>query len=81
MPRNGRLRFFARSVGSLQDTVRESGPAASASYSLIGGLALFGGAGYAIDAWRGTAPWYLMAGLGLGLIVGFYEIARAIWHR
>ena len=33
----------------------------------------------AIDRWRGTSPWFLLGGLLLGLIVGFYELAKAIW--
>ena len=51
-----------------------------ASYTLIGAIILFGGAGYAIDQWRGTSPWFLFGGLSLGLIVGFYELAKTIWH-
>ena len=58
-----------------------SGPAAMASYTLIGAIILLGGIGYAIDLWRGTSPWFLFAGLVLGLIVGFYELARTIWRR
>ena len=42
---------------------------------------LLGGLGYAIDAWRGTSPWFLLGGLLLGLAVGFYELAKAFWHK
>lgn len=58
----------------------QSGPAATASYSLIGAIVLLGGIGYGIDIWLGTSPWFLFGGLVLGLIVGFYELAKTIWR-
>ena len=66
---------------AFQETVRKSGPAAMGSYTLIGAIMLLGGIGYAVDRWRGTSPWFLLAGLLLGLIVGFYELARAVFKR
>ena len=66
---------------AFQETVRKSGPAAMGSYSLIGAILLLGGIGYAIDQWRGTSHWFLLAGLVLGLIVGFYELARTVFKR
>jgi F0F1-type ATP synthase assembly protein I len=72
---------FKRSAQSFQDNVRRAGPAAGASYTLIGAIILLGGIGYAFDQWRGTAPWGLFIGLTLGLIVGFYELAKTVWHR
>jgi len=73
--------FLARSFKHLQDNVRRSGPAAAASYSLIGAIILFGGIGYAVDEWQGTAPWCLLGGLLLGLTVGFYDLAKAVWRQ
>ena len=70
----------ARSLKALQASVRSGGPAAAASYTLIGAILLLGGIGYAIDEWRGSAPWFLFGGLILGLIVGFYELARTLWR-
>ena len=81
MPPDDRSRRLAKSLGSFQDTVRRAGPAASAGYGLIGALLLFGGVGYAIDRWLGTAPWCLLGGMILGIIVGFYELAKTVWHR
>ena len=72
---------LARSLRSLQDNVRRSGPAAAASYSLIGAIILLGGIGYALDYWRGTSPWFLLTGLLAGIIVGFYELAKTVWRR
>ena len=71
--------FLARSLQYLQDNVRRSGPAAAASYTLIGGIVLFGGVGYAVDRWRGTSPGFLLGGLLLGLIVGFYDLAKTVF--
>jgi F0F1-type ATP synthase assembly protein I len=66
---------------AFQETVRKSAPAAMGSYTLIGAIMLLGGIGYAVDLWWGTSPWFLLAGLLLGLIVGFYELARAVFKR
>ena len=71
--------FLARSFKDLQDNVRRSGPAAAASYTLIGGIVLFGGLGYALDLWRGTSPGFLLGGLLLGLVVGFYDLAKTVF--
>ena len=72
---------FTQSAKSLQENVTQSGPAASASYTLIGAIILLGGIGYGVDAWRGTAPWGLLIGLLLGIVVGFYELVKTIWHK
>lgn len=71
--------FSARSFQYLQEIIRRSGPAATASYTLIGAILLLGGIGYLIDRWQGTSPWFLLAGLMLGMIVGFYELAKTVW--
>lgn len=68
-------------IKSLQDNVRSAEPAAMASYTLIGAIVLLGGAGYGLDQWLGTTPWLLLGGLLLGLIVGFYELAKAVFWR
>jgi F0F1-type ATP synthase assembly protein I len=73
--------FLARSLRYMQENLRKSGPAAGAGYTLIGAIALLGGIGYALDSWRGTSPWFLLAGLLLGIIVGFFELAKIIWHK
>jgi F0F1-type ATP synthase assembly protein I len=73
--------FSARSLRYLQENLRRSGPAIAASYTLIGAIVLLGGVGYALDLWRGTSPWFLVAGLLLGVIVGLYELARTVWPK
>jgi F0F1-type ATP synthase assembly protein I len=81
MPEDDRGQFLARSLSYFQENLRRSGPAAAAGYTLIGAILLLGGGGYALDYWRGTSPWFLLAGLLLGVVVGFYELAKTVWHR
>ena len=71
--------FFARSFRQMQENLRRAGPAATAGYVLLGSILILGGVGYAVDAWRGTSPWFLLAGLLLGVVVGFVELAKVIW--
>jgi Putative F0F1-ATPase subunit Ca2+/Mg2+ transporter len=81
MPDTKRDGFLERSARSLQENAERAGPAAGASYSLIGAILFLGGIGYGIDRWRGTSPWFLAGGLLLGIVVGLYGLARTIWHR
>jgi F0F1-type ATP synthase assembly protein I len=81
MAKNQRRFPLANSVKALQENVVRSGPVAGASYALIGALILFGGIGYAIDQWQGTSPWFLLGGLILGMIVGFYELVKVAKPR
>jgi F0F1-type ATP synthase assembly protein I len=78
---SNRVRDVRRSLKAFQDNVTRSGSAAGAGYTLIGGIAFCGGIGYALDSWRGTSPWFLVGGLFLGIIVGFYELAKTVWPR
>ncbi len=71
--------FLARSFQLLQANLRRSGPAMMAGYTLIGSILLLGGIGYLIDHWQKTSPWFLLGGLILGLIVGFYELAKTVF--
>ena len=81
MAKTTRRFSFARSAQSLQDNVTRSGPVAGAAYTLVGGIILLGGIGYAVDAWRGTEPWFLLTGLLLGIIVGFYELVKTVYWK
>jgi F0F1-type ATP synthase assembly protein I len=81
MPDDDRGLFLARSLRYLQENLRRSGPAVAAGYTLIGAIVLLGGMGYALDAWWGTSPWLLVAGLMLGLVVGFFELAKIVWRK
>jgi F0F1-type ATP synthase assembly protein I len=65
----------------MQESLRRSGPAIVAGYTLIAAIMVLGGIGYALDVWRGTSPWFLVTGLLLGLIVGFFELAKIVWRK
>jgi ATP synthase protein I len=69
------------SLKSVQDAVTKAGPAAAASYGLIGAILFLGGLGYGIDAWLGTSPWGVLIGLLLGVAVGFYELIKSTQTR
>ena len=77
-PRFDRFQSFERSMRAFQENVQRAGPAASASYTLTGGILLLGGLGYAVDLWLGTSPWFLISGLVLGIVVGFYALIMAM---
>lgn len=81
MTQNKRGFSLSRSARSLQENVSDSGSVAGASYTLVGGLLLLGGIGYGIDRWRGTAPWGLLVGLLLGVVVGFYELIKTVSQK
>ncbi len=71
--------FLTRSFQALQENVRRSGSAATAGYTLIGAILLLGGVGYLVDRWADTSPWFLLTGLLVGLVVGFYQLAKTVW--
>jgi F0F1-type ATP synthase assembly protein I len=73
--------LIGRSARALQDNVQRSGPAAGASYTLIGAIIVLGGIGYGLDRWLGTGPWFLIGGLLFGIVVGMWELARVVWHK
>src|SRR6187402_3543183 len=81
MEDKGKKSSSARSIKSLQDNVTRAAPAMAAAYGLVGAIVLFGAIGYALDRWRGTAPWFLLAGLVLGVVVGFYELIKATYRK
>jgi F0F1-type ATP synthase assembly protein I len=76
-----KINHLANSFAYLQKIIKQSGPAMGASYTLIVSVILLGGIGYFIDNWQGTSPIFLFVGLLIGIIVGFYEIAKTIWAK
>ena len=51
-----------------------------ASYGVVGAIVLFGGAGYLLDRWAGSAPWFLLAGLATGIALAFFGLVSAARH-
>ena len=66
---------------ALQDSLDRNEPRIVASYALIGAILLLGGAGYAVDWWRGTSPWFLLVGLTVGILFGFYNLVTSLRRR
>lgn len=81
MADNDRQSPLVRATRALQNNAEQAGPAAGASYTLIGAIILLGGIGYAVDSWRGTSPWFLIGGLMLGIVIGMYGLAKTVWHK
>jgi F0F1-type ATP synthase assembly protein I len=73
--------LLARSAREFQKNAERAGPAAGASYTLIGAIIVLGAIGYGVDSWRGTWPWGLVIGLLLGIVVGMWELAKTVWTR
>jgi F0F1-type ATP synthase assembly protein I len=70
--------FIRKSLNEFQRILRTSAPAASASYSLIGSLIIFSLAGYFLDSYLLSFPLFLVLGLLLGIVVGFYGLYKFI---
>ena len=68
--------FWSGSFQYMSKILKESGPAASASYALIGAILLLSFSGYMLDKFFTTDPWFLFIGIFTGLIVGFYELFK-----
>lgn len=81
MADKGKKSSYARSVKSLQENATQAGPAMVASYTLVGAIIVLGGLGYAVDRWRGTAPWFLLTGLTVGVVIGFYELIKTAYRK
>jgi F0F1-type ATP synthase assembly protein I len=74
--------FLERTTDEFQENVKRSASAAAVSYTLTGAIILFGLIGYAIDSFRGSSSHgFLIAGLLLGIVVGFVDLARFMWKR
>ena len=68
-------------VGSLiafQTVLKQSLPAASASYGLLSSILIFTYIGWYIDSIKNSSPMFTLVFLLIGLIIGFYLLAVAI---
>ena len=59
-----------------QETNRKSGLAYAAAFSLFAAVVAGLVAGWLMDRWLGTHPWFLVAGIVLGAVAGFYQFIR-----
>lgn len=76
--RDERVSMDRDAVESMQVNLNRGEPAIVASYRLIGAIMLLGGVGWGADRYLGTGPWCLLAGLIIGLGIGFYQLARVL---
>ena len=65
----------------LQKYLLQSAPAASASYVLIAAVIIFCMIGFYFDNRYETIPWFTLLGLIIGLVIGFYHLAKTIWSK
>ena len=79
--RNDSDYFFGKSLNQFQRFLRQSGPAAGAAYTLMGAILFLGALGFFLDQYFNTSPVLLLLGLGLGIVVGFYELAKTIFKK
>lgn len=61
---------------SQTETIRKSGLAYSAGVVLAGSIIFLLIIGWVLDSFLGTAPWFLVGGIVLGSIIGFYQFFR-----
>ena len=59
-----------------QDQNRKSGFAYAAGIALFASVVTFCAAGYLLDRWLGTQPWFLVGGIVLGSAAGLFEFIR-----
>ena len=63
---------------SFQNIVKQSGPAAAASYGLIASILIFTYFGSIIDRKIDSSPFAIIIGMILGLIIGFYHLIKVV---
>jgi len=76
-----KINNLVNSFSYFQKIIRQSSPAMSASYTLIGSVLMLGAIGFFIDKWQDSSPIFLLFGLIAGIVIGFYEIAKLIWRK
>ena len=80
MAKKNRSFSFSRSAKSLQENAERAGSAAGASYTLVGAIVVLGG-WIRLDSGEDVRPWGLIIGLTLGIVVGFYELVKAVFWK
>jgi F0F1-type ATP synthase assembly protein I len=67
-----------RGLGS---RLKPSGPAADAGWTLSGSVIACLLMGYMIGEYFGKNPAATIVGLFLGIVVGFYNLAKVMWRK
>ena len=63
---------------SFQNIVKQSGPAAAASYGLIASILIFTYFGWMIDRKIDSSPFAILIGMLMGMIIGFYHLIKVV---
>ena len=74
-------KYLSQSLKQFQRFVRKSGPSASAAYTLLAAFLFLGGLGFYGDYYFNPSPLFILIGLSLGLIIGFYELAKSVFKK
>tara|TARA_S200000501_G_scaffold116056_1_gene109024 strand:- start:207 stop:455 length:249 start_codon:yes stop_codon:yes gene_type:complete len=77
---NHKSDLINKSLKSFQKIVSKSNKASTASYTLIASVFIFLIGGNYFDKLYDSSPKGLIFGLCFGLIIGFYNLANAIWR-
>ncbi len=67
-----------KSIDSFQKIIKQAGPAASASYGLVASILLFTFIGWYIDSNNDTSPFWVIVGIFIGILVGFYHLIKTM---
>tara|TARA_B110000438_G_scaffold9066_1_gene9079 strand:- start:1168 stop:1410 length:243 start_codon:yes stop_codon:yes gene_type:complete len=73
--------YLSQSLKQFQRFVRKSGPSASAAYTLLVAVLFLGGVGFYADHYFNSSPLFILIGLLIGLIIGFYELAKSVFKK
>ena len=77
--RDGRDEEEEEDSNWLSVLMKQAGPYMAATWTLTGGLLGLGLIGWYLDGRFGTDPLLLLIGLGIGLVVGFWELAKVVF--
>ena len=69
---------IVKNFKSFQNIVKQSGPAAAASYGLIASMLIFTYFGSIIDRKIDSSPFAIIIGMILGMIIGFYHLIKVV---
>ena len=73
--------FLAQSLKQFQRFVHKAGPSASASYTLLAAVLFLGALGFYADNYFNSSPIFILVGLSIGLIIGFYELSKSVFKK
>ena len=77
---NQKYNLINKSLKGFQKIILQSNKASTASYALIASVLIFLLVGNYFDKLYDSSPKGLIFSLCFGLIVGFYNLANAIWR-